>query len=280
MDSGNKIPKIIHCCWLSGDPLPPLYKQCVDSWKQCMPDYEILLWDMKRFPVDEVLFVRQACDARKWAYAADYIRLYALYHYGGIYLDMDVMVYRSFDPFLVHSAFSSIEFNPRIFYESLKKKEANGIGIEAAVIGAEKGHHWIKNILDFYQDKEFINDPKYYWSIIMPRVMLKITVEQYGFKYIPLYQVLDGDIHLYPPDVFSTCYDLAIIKKTNDDIPALGEDNKIRYSLHLCAHSWYEFEDKKSWGQSVKKIVLKILGKKNTDKIKRAFKTKELADTI
>ena len=45
------IPKIIHYCWLSGDPFPESIQRCIDSWKRVLPDYEIVLWDTKRFNI-------------------------------------------------------------------------------------------------------------------------------------------------------------------------------------------------------------------------------------
>ena len=279
MENQNKIPKIIHCCWLSGDPVPEVYQQCVDSWKRHMPDYEIMLWDKKRSPVDEVRFVKQACEAKKWSYAADYIRLYALYHHGGIYLDMDVLVYKSFDPFLVHSAFSSIEFDPRLFYSSLRKKEVFGVAIEAAVIGAQKGHAWILDIMEFYHDKEFINDPDYYMSIMMPRVMLKVSVEKYGFRYVPVFQLLKDDVHLYPPDVFSSSYDWrldGISNNTIDNFLLMGEINKVRYAFHLCAHGWWNAKLDRSFGVKIKKIIFSILGANVINTLQKPFKRKPL----
>jgi len=273
MENQNKIPKIIHCCWLSGDPLPELYQQCVDSWKKIMPDYEIMLWDMKRFPVNEVLFVKQACEAKKWAYAADYIRMFALYNYGGIYLDMDVFVYRSFDPFLIHSAFSSVEFNAKHFYKSIKKEQniekLKGIAIEAAVLGAEKEHPWIKDILNFYQDREFINQPQYYWNIILTKVILEISMKKYGFVPVPVYQVLKDDIHLYSPDVFSSCYDLSLTKLPVDEYiyKSLGE-NQTRYAYHICAHSWWEGVNYNSLSYKIKSFFVNVLGKKNIQILK------------
>ena len=41
-----------------------------------------------------------AFDNKKYAFAADYIRLYALYNYGGIYLDMDVEVLKPYGDLL------------------------------------------------------------------------------------------------------------------------------------------------------------------------------------
>jgi hypothetical protein len=251
MEDQNKIPKVIHCCWLSGDPMPEQYQECLDSWKRHMPEYEIVVWDGKRFPIASVRFVKQAYEARKWAYASDYIRLYALYHHGGIYLDLDVFVYRSFDPFLRHGAFSSIEFDHRAFYDQLRKKAKCpvGVGIEAAVIGARKGHPWIRDLMGFYENREFINEHDYYWNIIMPRVMTKVSVEKYGFKYIPVYQVLKEDVHIYPPDVFSM-----------QNPPC-----EIKYATHICAHSWYEGKKAAPYR---KFILEKIIGLNNWRRIK------------
>ena len=95
------IPKIIHFCWLSNDPYPKEIRQCMDSWKKVMPDYEIKLWNMETFDVSSApVYVQEAVKARKWAFAADYIRMYALYTEGGIYLDSDVKILKRFDDFL------------------------------------------------------------------------------------------------------------------------------------------------------------------------------------
>jgi len=270
----DKIPKIIHCCWLSGEPIPTLYQQCIDSWKRHMPDYEIILWDTNRFQISSMKFVKQAVEAKKWAYASDYIRLYALYNHGGIYLDMDVMVYKSFDPFLAHSAFSSVEFNPKVFYKNFPKGSSVGLGIEAAVLGAEKGHPWIKDVMDFYISKEFINKPKFYWNIIMPRVMTKISIEKYGFRLVPIYQVLESDIHLYPPDVFSSCYDISINRlggRDDNTYLKLGDENKIRYAFHICAHSWWEGAEVDSCVYRIKKSLINFFGKKKITQMKMFF---------
>lgn len=115
------IPKRIHLCWLSGDPYPQKIQKCIDSWKVHLPDYEIMLWDLKRFDIAQVPWVEQAFRVKKYAFAADYIRLYALYNYGGIYLDSDVEVLKSFDPLLDLPYFVGAE---------------NAGTIEAAIIGA------------------------------------------------------------------------------------------------------------------------------------------------
>ena len=115
------IPKVIHYCWLSGDPIPEKLQRCMDSWKKFLPDYEFVLWDLERFDIKTSQWVKEAFEARKYAFAADYIRLYAVYNYGGIYMDMDVEVVRPFDDLLA---------SPYILGLESEK------GVEAGVFGA------------------------------------------------------------------------------------------------------------------------------------------------
>ena len=135
------IPKIIHLCWLSGDPYPSKIAKCLDSWKKHLPDYEVMLWDTNRFDLESSIWVKQAYEKKKYAFAADYIRFYALYHFGGIYLDSDVEVLKSFDDLLDLPYFIGAE---------------KAHTPEAAIIGAEKGCDWIKQCLDYYENRSFI----------------------------------------------------------------------------------------------------------------------------
>lgn len=137
------IPKIIHLCWLSGDPYPPKIAKCLETWKKYLPDYEIILWDTKRFDLESSIWVKQAFEKKKYAFAADYIRFYALYHMGGIYLDSDVEVLKSFDDLLDLPYFIGAE-----------KAQTP----EAAVMGAERGCDWIKQCLDYYNDRKFVKE--------------------------------------------------------------------------------------------------------------------------
>ena len=134
------IPKKIHLCWLSGDPYPAKIARCIESWKTFLPDYEIVLWDTKRFDLDQSPWVREAFEKKKYAFAADYIRFYALYHEGGVYLDSDVEVVKSFDDLLDLPYFIGAE------------KAGTP---EAAIIGAERGCDWIKQCLDYYDGRHF-----------------------------------------------------------------------------------------------------------------------------
>ena len=163
------IPKIIHLCWLSGEKYPETIKRCIDSWKIHLPDYEIYLWDTNRFDINSLRWTKEAFEAKKYAFAADYIRLYALYHYGGIYLDSDVLVYKSFNDLLDL---------PYFIGEDIVHC------FETAVIGAEKGNLWIKKIMNRYLDRPFIKEGGDYDVRTLPSVFHDELAHNFNFKLI------------------------------------------------------------------------------------------------
>ena len=225
------IPEIIHFCWLSGDEYPALVKSCIDSWQRMLPDYQIVLWDTNRFDINSHPYVKAAFEAKKYAFCADYIRIFALYTMGGIYLDSDVMVYKSFDPFLVHKSFTSIEFHTNFLYARISGKREKLVGIEAAVIGSERGEKWLKDILDYYDKTQFYARGSKRDYNIMPRVIARVLAEKYNFEYIPIFQELSNGLVVYSSDVFSD-------KRVPESIPT-------KYSSHLCNNSWGKGKDEK-----------------------------------
>ena len=99
------IPKIIHYIWIGKNPLPKEMQECLDSWKRYMPEYELKCWDDSTLGEFSNVFMNEALEEHKFAFASDVIRLYVIYKYGGIYMDTDVMVYKSFNPLLENHAF-------------------------------------------------------------------------------------------------------------------------------------------------------------------------------
>ena len=168
-----------------------------------MPDYEIILWDTQKFNIESIAFVNEACLVKKWAFACDYIRLYALYTEGGIHLDSDVLVKKKLDDFLTYYIFTSVEYHPSIvkdektqqyvYGDGTSKKPFSsilGIGIKAAILGATKGHSFIKACMDNYTNNHFIKaDGSINDKMLAPSIYA-ITAEKYGFKYIDNYQYL------------------------------------------------------------------------------------------
>ena len=133
------IPKIIHYCWFGGSPKNEKIRFCMESWKKVLPDYEIREWSEKDlFRFSDNRYVRQAYEAKKWAFVSDVFRLFALYKEGGIYLDTDVEVRKTFSPLLEGDFFIGSEKHGR--FES----------IGTAVIGAAAGNWGIKDMLFFF----------------------------------------------------------------------------------------------------------------------------------
>lgn len=188
------IPKIIHYVWLGDDQKPLLVKKCLKSWQKKLPDYEIKLWNISNIPHNT--WIDEALSVKKWAFVADYVRAWAIYNYGGIYLDTDVFVKKSFNEFLSNTYFTSIEYNEKKFFETksnelLKKDGAKinpksivqGLTIQSAIFGAEKGSKYVKDMMDFYENLHFIKpDGSYYLDMIAPDIQAYI-LEKYGFKY-------------------------------------------------------------------------------------------------
>ncbi|UVV55463.1 glycosyl transferase [Bacteroides fragilis] len=133
------IPKTIHYCWFGKNDLPPLVKKCIKSWHKYLPDYEFKLWDEQSFDITSNKWCQEAYKQKKYAFVADYVRLKVLYEQGGIYLDTDIQLYKSLNPFLSNEAFMGFE-----------RDEILSMG----VMGFKKNNKIIKELLDYY-DQEF-----------------------------------------------------------------------------------------------------------------------------
>lgn len=186
------IPKIIHYCWFSGEKKPRSIQRCIDSWARVMPDFTIKCWDHHSFDFDSVPFVRDAMAAKKYAFAADYVRLYALYTEGGIYLDSDVLVKKTFDPFLSNEFFCGTE--------AFLVDDAVHYRMEAAIMGARKEHPFLKKCMSFYFENIF-DLKRLSKDFVMPAVISRYA-EEYDYQYENRMQQLE-DMTVYPTSVFT-----------------------------------------------------------------------------
>jgi hypothetical protein len=211
------IPKTIHYCWLSGEKMPADAVTCMESWKARMPEYRLVLWDTNKFDVDSHPFVKEAYLAKKWAFASDYIRLYALYTEGGIYFDTDVFVKTDFDRFLGDGFFTGVEYHAgpakrgrHLLNEdgTLKKPESgeifsHGIQIQAAIMGGVSGHPFPKACMDWYDGKHFsIGEWTSSDKLISPNIYAHVALK-YGFRYKNELQRLSCGMTVYPNTIFA-----------------------------------------------------------------------------
>ncbi len=136
------IPKKIHYCWFSRNPMPECLQKCMDSWQKMCPDYEIIQWNEDNYDVEKNEYMKEAYRAKKWGFVPDIARLDILYNHGGIYLDTDVELKRNLDELLYQEAFCSVE----------KWGSVN----TGAMSGTVKGHPMIKKILDYRINEKFV----------------------------------------------------------------------------------------------------------------------------
>ena len=181
------IPKKIHYVWVGGKEKPLDIKRCMDTWKNHLQDYEIIEWNEQNFDIESHPFAKAAYKAKKWAYVSDYIRAYVIYNEGGIYLDTDVLILDNFDDFLSHRAFVGYENSNYPF---------------TAVFGAEKGHPFVKDMLDYYDDRMFEFDKNDQMKTVNTKSVSDILIEKYNCKLGNKRQSLREGIEVYKENIF------------------------------------------------------------------------------
>lgn len=226
------IPKILHYIWFGGKPLTPLAEECLASWKATMPDWQIMRWDETNFSIaDAPLYVRQAYEARKFAFVSDYVRLWALEQYGGVYVDTDVKVLKSYEPLLNDTAFIGLE-----------ESKAHMPG--TCVIGCEPHCQWVRDMLSLYDNIEFVKeDGSLDMTTNVERMGERMKAEglneltNKGDKPRKRVQYIDKwGLRVYTHDYFSPITSTRVMRKT-----------KNTYSIHYFAESWRDGKKKKGW---------------------------------
>ena len=175
------IPKIIHYCWFGRGKMSSEIEMCIDSWRKYCPDYVIKCWNEDNSPMDHP-WIKEAYRHQKWAFVADYMRFYALYHEGGVYMDTDMLLVRPIDEFL----------NDKCFLGREDAQLAN-----MAIMGAEKGNDFVKECIDLYERSKF--------NLVKPQVITDFItplLKQYGFVEEDTTQLLTNGLKVYKTDYF------------------------------------------------------------------------------
>ncbi|MBR1653685.1 MAG: glycosyl transferase [Clostridia bacterium] len=199
------IPKRIIFCWFGGKEKTENIQNCIKTWKEQMPDWEYLEINEENFNTNYNEYVRNAYENKKWAYVSDVARLWALFNYGGIYMDTDVLVYQPLDKFLKHDFFTGFE---QKHYPV------------TATMGAKKGNKLILEMLDIYDFKDFKTYKNWHEYETNTMIMSEI-IGNYIDRDKEEYQEKDG-IAIYPRKTF--CY--------NENV------DEECYTKHLMFGSW------------------------------------------
>lgn len=210
----SRIPKVMHYCWFGGGEMPEFMQRCVESWKATNPDYEIVRWDEGNFDVYQNNYVKQAYKAGKYAFVSDFARLDALYRQGGIYLDTDVMVLKSFDSLLYNEAFISYNEWPIL---------------NSAVSGSVCGNDIIRSMRDVPRSTiDFINNDGSYNKTINSVYETNI-LSRLGFCKDFTYQLVSG-VAVYPPCFFPQKGRLGLNAKVDERT----------YAVHYATGTWMD----------------------------------------
>ena len=240
------IPKKIHYCWFGGNPLNKLGIQCLESWKKHFPDYEIIRWDESNFDVNCCQYVREAYEAKKWAFVSDYARCKVVYEQGGVYFDTDVEAIASFDDIIEKGAFMGSE-SP-MTSDTVKVNIGLGFAVEA-------GHPFYKELLESYEADTFY---KADGSLNLYTVVERVTdlLKAHGLKDVNEIQTVEG-ITVYPSEYFCPI---------NMDTGKMEKTKNTR-SIHRYAATWVD--PKSRFRGKVYFWLVRFLGEKNAKKIRK-----------
>ena len=231
------IPKIVHYCWFGKGPKNELALKCIESWKKFLPDYEIKEWNEDNFDVNMFPYAKEALENRKFAFVTDVVRLYALYTEGGVYMDTDVEVLKTYDPFLHHHMFSGFETDGTV---------------PTGMMAAEKGSIWAKELLEQYHTRSFVL-PDGTLDMRTNTEMITKYMKRKGLILNNTYQDFPGLCTMYPSEFFCPKdHGTGVIHLTNNSV-----------CIHHFAGSWFNHTFWFDLKHGLKLKMVKILGEKN-----------------
>ena len=235
----TSIPKKIHYCWFGKKDKPEIVVKCIDSWKKVLDDYEIIEWNESKFDINCNTYVKQAYERGKFAFVSDYVRIKVLYDYGGIYLDTDVEVFKTFDDLLENDSFWGFE-------------ESNYIA--TSTIGAKKQNKIIGEFIDLYKGQSFIDEFGQISKTTNVSMITKLLASK-GVNMNGKYQQVDS-MTIYPREILSP-YDYSNCRNfTTEDT----------YCIHHFYKSWLPLSQRIK--SSIKYNIANVIGGDNIAKIR------------
>jgi mannosyltransferase OCH1-like enzyme len=233
------IPKKIHYCWFGNKKMPKTAKKCIESWKRYCPDYEIICWNERNFNIHSNKYVNEAYKNGKYAFVTDFVRLFVLYNYGGIYMDTDVEVIKKIDKFLYNDAFSGFEGNNTV---------------PTGIMASKAGLDIYKELLSYYNDRNFVKEDGTLDLTSNVTTITKILSKK-GLKLDNTLQTVEK-FTVYPKDYFCPIDYATKAKNITENT----------CTIHWFAGSWV------SRKQKIKMFTYRVLSKIFKEDIKKISK--------
>lgn len=207
------IPKIIHYCWFGGNEKPEKAQKCLASWRRFCPEYEFREWNEENVSLEDCpKYVQDAYAAKKYAFVTDYVRLKVLHEHGGFYMDTDVELLKSLDPFLKDRGVIGFENNS--FVNS------------GQMLAAEAGHPILEEMMRCYDGISFYREDGSMYLLGCPHVNTDVLV-RHGLVKNGREQVVAG-FHIYPADWFNP------LDSTTEEL----SKTRNTVSIHWYSMSW------------------------------------------
>ena len=220
------IPKIIHYIWLGNNPIPKKIKKCINSWKKVCPDYEIKFWNEQNLDLSKYKYVKDSIAAKKYAFASDVLRFQILKEYGGIYLDVDVKLYKTLDKFLQYDFFTGFEDEKAI---------APGL-----ICGCVKDNEIVNKMLNYYSKADFNSDISKEQTVC--KIITNILKNDYYFEINNKTQI-SNNVAIFSNDYFCPKdFNTRLVNKTKNTV-----------SIHLYLASW--MTNKYRFKQNIKEFL-------------------------
>ncbi len=231
------IPKTIHYCWFGRGKKPKLARKCIKSWKKYCPDYEIIEWNEDNFDVNCNAYVKEAYEAKKYAFVSDYARFFILYHQGGVYFDTDVELIKPIDDMVAQGAFMGCEQDGCDLSQGICKTNSFGEVNPGLGIAAAPGLRLYEEILEFYQSLRFILEDGTYNEKTVVAYTTEILLS-HGMKNVKEVQRVE-EITIYPKEYLC---------------PMDNNTGKLEITENTVSIHWYS----KSWLDRKQRLISRI----------------------
>lgn len=254
------IPKIIHYCWFGSKEIPPQEQKYIEGWKKLEPDFKIMFWNEQNFEIKEAVpYVKQAYEAKKFAFVSDYVRMYALNKYGGIYFDTDVELIKPINDLLDEH-----------FFIGFENKTMLGTGI----IGSQPNMWLLQEMLEYYSKRQFTDKDGNIDTTTNVQILVSI-LEKHGFTKQNCEQKING-VHIFERDYFNP-------KKYSEDKFGTAAST---ITIHHMAGSWLTERERrrgenKIWRavfrptlKRIRSILLQMFGESFTRKVEIKLRDK------
>jgi hypothetical protein len=212
------IPKKIHYCWFGGKELPDFLKRCIESWRVCCPDYELIEWNENNYDVGRHRFTQEAYEHNRYGFVTDVARLDILYENGGIYLDTDVTLLKNLDDMLYQPGFTGVEKWGNI-------NTGGGCGFVT-------GHPMLKKMLDYRDRFSFVMEDGSF-NIETNGMYETVPFLEAGFKPDNSLQIVD-DVTVYP----------SYVQHPYDYMSCEMSKKEATVSVHHFFGGWMEEDDR------------------------------------